>query len=90
MICDKLPSGLTFSSAAGATFKSGKACWSTKSVPVGKSLTYVVVAKVDADAGSRTFTNVATATASNAPSRTAKAKVRSLPQKSQKPGGVTG
>ena len=90
VICDKLPSGLTFSSAAGATFKSGKACWSTKSVAVGKSLTYVVVARVDADAGSRTFTNVATATASNAPSRTAKAKVRSLPQKSQKPGGVTG
>ena len=70
-ICDKLPSGLTFSSAPGATFKSGKACWSRKSVAVGKSLSFVVVAKVDADAGSRTFTNVATATASNAPSKTA-------------------
>jgi uncharacterized repeat protein (TIGR01451 family) len=90
VICDKLPSGMTFSSAAGATFKAGKACWSRKSVSVGKSLTFVVVAKVDADAGSRKFTNVATATASNAPSRTAHAKVRSLPQKSAKPGGVTG
>ena len=90
VICDKLPSGLTFSSAAGATFKSGKACWSRKSVGVGKRLSFVVVAKIDADAGSRTFTNVATATASNAPSRRANAKVRSLPQKSQKPGGVTG
>jgi uncharacterized repeat protein (TIGR01451 family) len=90
-ICDKLPSGLTFSPApAGATFKAGKACWSRKSVAVGKSLTYDVVAKVDADAGSRTFTNVATATASNAPSKTANAKVRSLPQQTQKPGGVTG
>jgi uncharacterized repeat protein (TIGR01451 family) len=90
VICDKLPSGLTFSSAAGATFKSGKACWSRKSVAVGSSLSFVVVAKIDADAGSRSFTNVATATASNAPSRTANAKVRSLPQKSVKPGGVTG
>jgi uncharacterized repeat protein (TIGR01451 family) len=90
VICDKLPSGLTFSSAAGATFKSGKACWTHKSVAVGDSLSFVVVAKVDADAGSRTFTNVATATASNAPSRTANAKVRSLPQKAVKPGGVTG
>jgi uncharacterized repeat protein (TIGR01451 family) len=90
VICDKLPSGLTFSSAPGATFKSGKACWSHKSVAVGASLTFGIVAKVDTDAGSRTFTNVATATASNAPSRTASAKVRSLPQKSVKPGGVTG
>ncbi len=90
VVCDKLPSGLTFSSAPGATFKSGKACWTRKSVAVGESLTFGVVAKVDADAGSRTFTNVATATASNAPSRTASAKVRSLPQKSQKAGGVTG
>lgn len=89
-ICDKLPSGLTFSSAAGATFKSGKACWSKKSVAAGSSLTFVVVAKINADAGSSTFTNVATATASNAPSKTANAKVRSLPQKAQKPGGVTG
>jgi uncharacterized repeat protein (TIGR01451 family) len=89
-ICDKLPSGLTFSSAPGATFKSGKACWTRKSVAVGKSLTFGVVAKINADAGSQTFTNVATATASNAPSKTANAKVRSLPQKTQKPGGVTG
>jgi uncharacterized repeat protein (TIGR01451 family) len=90
VICDKLPSGLTFSSAAGATFKGGKACWSRKSVKVGHRLSFVVIARVDADAGSRSFTNVATATASNAPSRTANAKVRSLPQKTRKPGGVTG
>jgi uncharacterized repeat protein (TIGR01451 family) len=90
VICDKLPSGLTFSSAAGAAYKSGKACWTRKSVGVGSELTFVVVAKVDADAGAQTFTNVATATASNAPSRTATAKVRSLPQRHVKPGGVTG
>ena len=58
VICDKLPSGMTFSSAAGATFKSGKACWSRKSVGVGSELNFVVVAKVDADAGSQTFNNV--------------------------------
>jgi uncharacterized repeat protein (TIGR01451 family) len=90
VICDKLPSGLTFSSAPGATFKSGKACWKRKSVGVGSELSFAVVAKVDADAGSRSFTNVASATASNAPSKQASAKVRSLPQKSVKPGGVTG
>jgi uncharacterized repeat protein (TIGR01451 family) len=90
VICDKLPSGLTFSSAPGASFKAGKACWTRKSVRVGNQLTFAVVVKVDADAGSRSFTNVATATASNAPSRTASAKVRSLPQRKVKPGGVTG
>jgi uncharacterized repeat protein (TIGR01451 family) len=90
VICDKLPSGLTFNSAPGAAFKAGKACWTRKSVRVGSELSFRVVAKVDGDAGSRSFTNVATATASNAPSKQATAKVRSLPQRSVKPGGVTG
>jgi uncharacterized repeat protein (TIGR01451 family) len=89
-ICDKLPTGMTFSSAAGASFKSGKACWSRSSVAVGDSLKFTVVAKVDADAGASSFTNVATATASNAKSVHASAKVRSLPQRKARPGGVTG
>jgi uncharacterized repeat protein (TIGR01451 family) len=89
-ICDKLPAGMTFSSAPGSTFKSGKACWTRGSVGVGNSLKFNVVAKVDADAGTQSFTNVATATASNAKSVHASAKVRSLPQRKARPGGVTG
>ena len=90
MICDRLPAGMTFSSAPGASFKSGKACWTKSSVAVGGDLKFSVVAKVDADAGAQTFTNVATATASNAKSVQASAKVRSLPQRKARPGGVTG
>jgi uncharacterized repeat protein (TIGR01451 family) len=90
VICDRLPSGMTFGSAPGASFKSGKACWSRSSVASGKSLHFFVLAKIDADAGARSFTNVATATASNAHSVHATAKVRSLPQKAARPGGVTG
>ena len=84
VICDKLPSGLTFSSAPGATFKSGKACWSRKSVAVGsepdlrrrregrrrRGLAHVHERR---DRDGR---------ATRRP-RTATAKVRSLPQKSQ-------
>jgi uncharacterized repeat protein (TIGR01451 family) len=89
-ICDRLPAGMTFSSAPGSTFKSGKACWTRGSVGVGNSLKFSVVARVDADAGAQSFTNVATATASNAKSVHASAKVRSLPQRKVRPGGVTG
>jgi uncharacterized repeat protein (TIGR01451 family) len=90
VICDTLPSGMTFSSAPGATFKSGKACWTRSAVGSGKSLAFSVIAKIDADAGTRTLTNTAQATASNAPTVHASASVRSLPQKTAKPGGVTG
>jgi uncharacterized repeat protein (TIGR01451 family) len=90
VICDKLPSGMTFSSAPGSSFKAGKACWTRKSVGVGSELQFLVVAKVDADAGQQTFRNVATATAANAPSKTATATVKSLPQRKVRPGGVTG
>jgi uncharacterized repeat protein (TIGR01451 family) len=90
LVCDRLPAGMTFSSAPGATFKSGKACWTKSSVAIGGSLSFAVVAKVDSDAGAQTFTNVATAAASNAKSVEASAKVRSLPQRKARPGGVTG
>jgi uncharacterized repeat protein (TIGR01451 family) len=90
VVCDTLPSGMTFASAPGAAFKSGKACWTRKAVGVGKSLAFIVIAKVDADQGAKTFTNVANATASNAKSVRAQAPVRSLPQKKVRPGGVTG
>ena len=66
VICDDLPNQMTFVSAKGSTFKNGKACWTRKSVAKGATLTFRVVARVDANVGNVKLVNVATATASNA------------------------
>jgi uncharacterized repeat protein (TIGR01451 family) len=90
VICDDLPNQLTFVTAKGATFKNGKACWTRKSVAKGATLTFRVVARVDASAGNEKLVNVATATASNAKPATAKAPVRALRNARTRAGGVTG
>jgi uncharacterized repeat protein (TIGR01451 family) len=90
VICDDLPNQLTFVSAKGAAFKNGKACWMRKSVAKGTTLTFRVVARVDAGVGNKELVNVATAKASNAKPATAKAPVRALRNARTRAGGVTG
>jgi uncharacterized repeat protein (TIGR01451 family) len=90
VICDDLPNQLTFVSAKGASFKNGKACWTRKSVAKGATLTFRVVARVDANVGNEKLVNVATARASNAKPATAKAPVRALRNVRTRAGGVTG
>ena len=90
VICDDLPNQLTFVSARGAAFKNGKACWKRKSVARGATLTFRVVARVDANVGNEQLVNVATARASNAKPATAKAPVRALRNARTRAGGVTG
>ncbi len=90
VICDELPSQMTFVSAKGSTFRSGKACWTRKSVAKGATLTFHVVARVDADAGDVKLVNVATATASNAKPARATAPVHVLRNELVRAAGVTG
>jgi uncharacterized repeat protein (TIGR01451 family) len=90
VICDDLPNHLTFVSAAGASHRNGKVCWTRTSVARGTTLTFRVVARVDAGVGNEKLVNVATATASNAKPRTAKAPVRALRNAHTRAGGVTG
>jgi uncharacterized repeat protein (TIGR01451 family) len=89
-ICDRLPDELTFVSAKGASYKSGKACWSRQSVGKGATLTFRVVARADATVGNKRLVNVATATASNAKPATATAPVRAVRKAGTRPAGVTG
>jgi uncharacterized repeat protein (TIGR01451 family) len=89
-ICDHLPNHMTFISTEGASFKSGKACWTRRSVARGATLTFRVVARVDANVGNEKLVNVATATASNAKPATAKAPVRVVRNERTRKGGVTG
>jgi uncharacterized repeat protein (TIGR01451 family) len=90
VICDDLPNQMSFVSASGATFKNGKACWKRTFVHKGATLTFRVVARVNANAGGAKIVNVATATASNAKPATAKAPVRALRNQRVRAGGVTG
>jgi uncharacterized repeat protein (TIGR01451 family) len=90
VICDDLPNQMTFVSAKGATFKNGKACWTRKFVAKGATLTFRVVAHVNANVGNGKLINVATATASNAPPKKATAPVRALRNQRTRAGGVTG
>ena len=90
VICDDLPSQMTFVSAKGSTFKNGKACWTRKSVAKGATLIFRVVARVDANVGNVKLVNVATATASNAKPAKATAPVRALRNARTRAGGVTG
>jgi uncharacterized repeat protein (TIGR01451 family) len=90
VICDDLPNHMTFVSAAGASHRNGKVCWTRTSVAKGATLTFRVVAHVDAGVGNEQLVNVATATASNAKPATAKAPVRALRNARTRTGGVTG
>jgi hypothetical protein len=66
LVCDTLPSHMTFVSAPGAIFVGGKACWSFASLAAGATRTFHIVAHVDADAPTGDETNVARATSANA------------------------
>ncbi len=90
VICDDLPNQMTFVSAKGASFKNGKACWTRKFVAKGATLTFRVVAHVNANVGTGKLVNVATATASNAKPARATAPVRALRNQRTRAGGVTG
>jgi uncharacterized repeat protein (TIGR01451 family) len=90
VICDDLPHQMSFVSASGASFSNGKACWKRTFVAKGATLTFRVVARVNANVGSAKIVNVATATAKNAKPVTAKAPVRALRNQRVRAGGVTG
>jgi uncharacterized repeat protein (TIGR01451 family) len=78
VVCDTLPAHMTFSSAPGASFVGGKACWSFAHVAPGGKRTMRVIAKVDADAPTGNEQNVARAASANAGTARAEAVVHVL------------
>jgi uncharacterized repeat protein (TIGR01451 family) len=90
VVCDRLPTAMSFVSVSGAKFVKGDACWTIASLAPGKSRSFTVVARIDGGVGSRTLRNVATAEAANAPARTAAAPVKVEPSGPGRGGGVTG
>jgi large repetitive protein len=90
-VCDRLPAALVFVRAAGAGFVKGEACWQKKFVAAGKTLKLHLTARAVRGYKPRKATNVASASAENAPKKqSAKATVRVKPAFAGAPGGVTG
>ncbi len=89
-ICDRLPAALVFVKAAGASFVKGEACWKKSYVAPQKVLRLHLIARAVKGGVARKARNVASASADNAPRRSAAATVRIKPVFSGAPGGVTG
>jgi uncharacterized repeat protein (TIGR01451 family) len=89
-VCDRLPRGLSFVRAPGATFTKGQACWRYTELPKGAARTLRIVARAAALTRRTAVTNVATATATGQPARRASAGLV-LPARGRgNVGGVTG
>jgi len=62
-VCDRLPPGLVFVRAPGATFSGGRACWRIASISAGQSRSYHVTVRANAVRRATVRTNVATVVA---------------------------
>jgi uncharacterized repeat protein (TIGR01451 family)/fimbrial isopeptide formation D2 family protein len=88
-VCDRLPHGLSFVRATGATFRKGQACWTIPYLGANKRKTLRIVARTDRSDRTRTVRNTAVLTGRNVARRKAAATVRVSPALAR-PGGVTG
>ena len=62
-VCDRLPPGLVFVRAPGATFSGGRACWRIASISAGQSRRYRVTVRASSVRRATVRTNVATVVA---------------------------
>jgi uncharacterized repeat protein (TIGR01451 family) len=89
-VCDRLPKGLVFVKAPGASFVEGRACWKRAYLGAHGVLKLRLLVRAVRGYQSLRATNVAEAEAGNGPDRSAAATVRIKPAFGGKPGGVTG
>jgi uncharacterized repeat protein (TIGR01451 family)/fimbrial isopeptide formation D2 family protein len=88
VVCDRIPSRLTVVSRAGGTLRGGNLCWSIPVLKAGASRTFKPVFRMTNGRGS-SVTNSVRASAYNARTARAKAKVRA-PGRASRGGGTTG
>lgn len=90
LLCDHLPSAMSYVSVAGSRFERGNACWSIDMLAAGASRSYQVKARVDGGAGGGTIRNVAVVQSDNTPTRSDAAAVQIESSGPGRGGGVTG
>ena len=89
-VCDRLPAGLVFVRARGATFRNGRACWQWRYMRPGAKYVVHVLARAERSFDARTVRNVGVAGAMNARRRSNAARVQVAPAFGGVGGGVTG
>jgi uncharacterized repeat protein (TIGR01451 family)/fimbrial isopeptide formation D2 family protein len=89
-VCDRLPRGLVFVRAKGATIRGTRACWNVGFLQAGRSRTFRITARAERSDRARRVRNVATLTGRNVSRRSAAATVRVRPATAAAAGGVTG
>lgn len=87
-VCDLVPKGLSVVKRGGGEFSGGNLCWTLDYLDPGKSRTFKVVMRVN-NVRSAYVSNPVRATAGNAATRRAKARIRVL-KGDVRAGGVTG
>lgn len=89
-VCDRLPAGLVFVRAAGATFRKGEACWTIPYLAAKATKTLKITTRAERSYRARNVSNTAVVTGDNIRRGTAKAPLRIRPAVAGRPGGVTG
>lgn len=89
-VCDRLPAGLVFVRAAGATFRKGQACWTIPYLAAKATKTLKITTRAERSYRARNVSNTAVVTGDNVRRGTAKAPLRIRPAVAGRPGGVTG
>jgi uncharacterized repeat protein (TIGR01451 family) len=89
-VCDRLPAGLVFVRARGATFQNGQACWRWGYMGSGAKRVVHVITRAERGFSARSVRNVAVAAAMNARRQSDAARVQVAPAFGGVGGGVTG
>jgi uncharacterized repeat protein (TIGR01451 family) len=89
LVCDRLPSTMSYASLGGATLRNGRACWRIAALAPGTRRTFRLTARAATDASSTRAPNVAMVAGAGVRVRVATAVVRILPRPARG-GGVTG
>ncbi|MDQ2629658.1 MAG: DUF11 domain-containing protein, partial [Actinomycetota bacterium] len=90
VVCDRLPSAMSFASLAGAKLQGGDACWTLDVLPGGAKETFHLAARMEGGHGGGVVRNVAYVKGDNAPKRRGVAGVRVENDGAGREGGVTG
>jgi uncharacterized repeat protein (TIGR01451 family) len=85
VVCDRLPSGLTWERLGGARLRDGQACWTVRRLAGGRTARYHIVTRTTSVTRVRRVTNTAIVRGTNLAKRAAGARVTVRPAATPRP-----
>ena len=85
VVCDRLPSGLTWERLGGARLRDGQACWTVRRLAGGRTARYHIITKATSVTRVRRVTNTAIVRGTNLARRAAGARVTVRPAATPRP-----